>query len=241
MLRAVSALRLSHYHIICKRQTSFLTHTITLVSKKHVYNVKLVPSLFIRLISDRLRIGITINQNIEDIKSGSLRMSTFDNNPPSKEIQRKAELLEPCIKLEGEIVKGFGRGSKEIGCPTANFSEEVVDNKVPESLNAGIYLGWARLNGDSDMVEKAVVSVGWNPFYGNSKKSVETHIIKFYDSDFYGQWMKLIICGYIRPELNFNSLDDLVTAIQDDIEHAKSQLGTKEEFGKFKDNAFLTN
>ena len=89
------------------------------------------------------------------------------------------------------------------------------------------------------MVEKAVVSVGWNPFYGNTKKSVETHIINSYDSDLYGRFLKLIICAYIRPELNFDSLDELVTAISDDIEYSKSQLDTQEELKPYKYDAFL--
>ena len=31
-----------------------------------------------------------------------------------------------------------------------------------------------------------VLSMGWNPFYGNTKKSFETHIIHKFDQDFYG-------------------------------------------------------
>lgn len=30
--------------------------------------------------------------------------------------------LEPVWKLKGKVVKGFGRGSKELGIPTANLS-----------------------------------------------------------------------------------------------------------------------
>ena len=177
----------------------------------------------------------------QTIQIGNLNMSSSEGNSSNAHIVRKADLLEPSIKLEGEIVKGFGRGSKEIGCPTANFSQEVVESKLPKSFGAGIYLGWARLSDDSQNVEKAVISIGWNPFYGNTKKSVETHIIKTYDADFYGSWMKLNICGYIRPELNFESLDALVTAINDDIEHAKLHLEKEETFQKMKNDEFLNN
>ena len=45
--------------------------------------------------------------------------------------------------LRGVVVKGFGRGSKELGCPTANFSEEVV-NEMPEYVKNGIYYGFAQ-------------------------------------------------------------------------------------------------
>ena len=83
------------------------------------------------------------------------------------------------------------------------------------------------------------MSIGWNPFYGNTKKSVETHIIKKYDSDFYGRWMKLRICGFIRPELNFNGLEELINAIKDDVEHAKTHLDKDERLLSMKDDKFL--
>lgn len=75
--------------------------------------------------------------------------------------------LEPtCIK--GTVIKGFGRGSKELGIPTANLPEEVVD-ALPEDVTQGIYYGWAKVG--NDPVEKSVMSVGWNPYYDNTKRS----------------------------------------------------------------------
>ena len=192
-----------------------------------------------REIFNGFALSVTGNKNSADENSTHSKMTKRENNPSYGAIIRSVKLLDPCIRLEGEIVKGFGRGSKEIGCPTANLSEEVVENESTKKLSGGIYLGWAKLDGDLDMVEKAVVSVGWNPFYGNTKKSVETHIINSYDSDLYGRLLKLIICAYIRPELNFNSLDELVTAISDDIEYSKSQLDSQEELKPYKYDAFL--
>ena len=206
----------------------------------YIFKFKLFPSAPYTQNSNRSLPFNLSHQKLKVIQIGNLNMSTSEGNLSKNTIERKAEVLEPSIKLEGEIVKGFGRGSKEIGCPTANFSQEVVESKFPKSLGSGIYLGWARLSDDSENVEKAVISIGWNPFYGNTKKSVETHIIKTYDADFYGAWMKLNICGFIRPELNFESLDSLITAINDDIDHAKLHL-EKETFQKMKDDEFLNN
>ena len=45
--------------------------------------------------------------------------------------------------LRGVVVKGFGRGAKELGCPTANFSDEIVE-QVPPSIKNGIYYGFAQ-------------------------------------------------------------------------------------------------
>ncbi|KAM3937511.1 riboflavin kinase [Leptodactylus fuscus] len=126
----------------------------------------------------------------------------------------------------GEVVRGFGRGSKDLGIPTANFPEHVVDN-LPSDLSTGIYYGWGSIsNGD---VYKMVMSIGWNPFYKNTKKSVETHIIHHFENDFYGEILSIVIVGYIRPEKTFDSLDDLIAAIHSDIDEAKKQLDLPEQ------------
>ena len=52
---------------------------------------------------------------------------------------------------------------------TANFPIDVVDN-LPEAVSTGIYYGWASV--DRGPVYKMVMSIGWNPFYNNTKKSM---------------------------------------------------------------------
>ena len=51
----------------------------------------------------------------------------------------------------------------------ANFPIDVVDN-LPEAISTGIYYGWASV--DRGPVYKMVMSIGWNPFYNNTKKSM---------------------------------------------------------------------
>lgn len=119
--------------------------------------------------------------------------------------------------LRGVVVKGFGRGSKELGCPTANFSEEVV-NEMPEYVKNGIYYGFAQV--DDGQIQNMVVSIGWNPFYGNTKKSFETHIINKFEKDFYGSELGVVVCGFLREEKNYDSLEALKEDIQNDIRNA---------------------
>ncbi|XP_068619719.1 putative riboflavin kinase [Battus philenor] len=123
--------------------------------------------------------------------------------------------------IEGEVVKGFGRGSKELGCPTANYSIEVV-RSLPKGLEPGVYYGWAQV--DSQAVFKMVANIGWCPFYDNKEMSIETHVMHKFDNDFYGSNLKICILGYMRPEKNFNSLNDLIEAIKEDIRNADSKL-----------------
>ncbi|XP_061585222.1 riboflavin kinase [Cololabis saira] len=137
----------------------------------------------------------------------------------------------------GEVIRGFGRGSKELGIPTANFPDSVVDN-LPADISTGIYYGWACVgNGD---VCKMVMSIGWNPYYKNTKKSMETHVIHQFKEDFYGENLSVVMVGYIRPERTYDSLEALIAAINNDIEEAKAKLDLPEH-SKLKEDNFFTS
>ena len=126
--------------------------------------------------------------------------------------------------LSAEVVHGFKRGSKELGVPTANLSMEDLGCKgsdlptgktfrIDKYLRSylkrfqlfdclGIYFGWCLLKQE---VHKTVVSVGWNPFYQNTTKTVEAHLLSSLE-DFYGERIDVVLCGYLRNEANFKSL-----------------------------------
>ncbi|CAB4015615.1 Riboflavin kinase [Paramuricea clavata] len=139
--------------------------------------------------------------------------------------------------VRGEVVKGFGRGSKSLGIPTANYPEEVI-NRLPEGLDTGVYYGWASVDGTK--VYKMVLSVGWNPFFKNTKKSMETHIIHSFPEDFYGTELRVCITGYIRQESTFPSMESLIEAIQSDIRIAQEELD-KAEHQTYNSHSFLTD
>eukprot|EP00123_Amoebidium_parasiticum_P012911 comp21653_c2_seq1/m.30440 comp21653_c2_seq1/g.30440 ORF comp21653_c2_seq1/g.30440 comp21653_c2_seq1/m.30440 type:complete len:185 (-) comp21653_c2_seq1:211-765(-) len=149
--------------------------------------------------------------------------------------QFQKEGLPLCLK--GEVVRGFGRGSKDLGIPTANFPEFVVED-IPEQLNAGVYFGWAKLSG-YEQTFPMVMSIGWNPFYNNTKKTAETHIMHKFDQDFYGHELRVLCNGHIRNEKNFSSLQALIDAINDDMRIAKEALALP-LFQQHKEHAFLT-
>ncbi|KAJ2964195.1 hypothetical protein NQZ79_g788 [Umbelopsis isabellina] len=127
------------------------------------------------------------------------------------------------VTLEGTVVKGYGRGSKELGIPTANLSEDATATICSE-LKTGVYYGWVQLGERDTQVYQMVMSIGWNPYYHNEKRSAEVHIINEFPDDFYGEAMRVVILGYIRPEQNYPSLDALIKDIHTDIEVAKHSL-----------------
>ncbi|KAI9281825.1 hypothetical protein BY458DRAFT_531306 [Sporodiniella umbellata] len=128
--------------------------------------------------------------------------------------------------LSGSVVKGYGRGSKELGIPTANLSEDAICT-LGSDLDTGVYYGWSQIGELDSKVYPMMMSLGWNPYYQNEKKSAEVHIIHRFPEDFYGIPIRVVVLGYIRPEQNYPSLDALITDIKTDIEVAKHSLQRK--------------
>ncbi len=61
--------------------------------------------------------------------------------------------------MKGAVVKGFGRGSKELGIPTANLDADALGSSL-DGVEPGVYFGWASV-GLGKEVYKMVMSIGW--------------------------------------------------------------------------------
>lgn len=63
-----------------------------------------------------------------------------------------------------------GSEPQELGIPTANLDRSCLHGQLAQAVT-GIYGGWAAI-GHSSTVYPMVMSVGFNPFYGNKVPSV---------------------------------------------------------------------
>ena len=123
--------------------------------------------------------------------------------------ERAATLLGRPPEVEGIVVRGDGRG-RELGFPTANLD-------VPEGLLVppdGVYAGWAR-------ERRAAVSIGTNPHFHGVERRVEAHLLDF-DGDLYGDRLVVEIWAPLREQRRFDSVDELVAAIGDDVERTRA-------------------
>ncbi len=98
----------------------------------------------------------------------------------------------------------------------------MVQGVLAEAVT-GIYCGWAGVGADPT-VYKMVMSIGWNPFYSNDEKTAEPWLLHEFAADFYGAELRLLVCGYIRPEANFESLDALIARIHKDADVSRAAL-----------------
>jgi riboflavin kinase len=51
-----------------------------------------------------------------------------------------------------------------------------------------------------------------------------------YANDFYGRELKLLVVGYLRPEMKFTSVDTLIQCIRADIGIARRQLDQQDAY-----------
>jgi len=78
-----------------------------------------------------------------------------------------------------------------------------------------------------------VLNVGKRPtFVDGDGTTIEVHVMGTsdlkpqYDTDFYGEEMTVDVCGFIRPEIRFESLHELVGRIKTDIGLARNALAS---------------
>ena len=127
------------------------------------------------------------------------------------ELERAAMLLGRPPEVEGIVVRGDGRG-RELGFPTANLD-------VPEGLLVppdGVYAGWT-------LDHRAAVSIGTNPHFDGVERRVEGHLLDF-EGDLYGQRLVVELWRSIREQRRFDSLEELVAAIGDDVERTREAV-----------------
>ena len=117
------------------------------------------------------------------------------------------------FSLCGSVVKGQGRG-KKIGFPTANILSE-GSRIIPRN---GVY---KTLTTFSNMEYHSITNVGVNPTFKDDKKTiVETNIFDF-DNDIYGETLTVKFVEFIRPEMKFNSVNELTEQIKKDVKLTK--------------------
>ncbi|KAI9001267.1 riboflavin kinase [Trametes punicea] len=169
---------------------------------------------------------------LEDRAAAPLRTESFRESRPQIAGPEMPHHPFP-IRLSGAVQRGFGRGGKDLGCPTANLPDESI-TPMSSVTDTGVYFGYAQVSREKDGkvilpeedggVLPMVMSLGWNPFYKNQKMTAEIHIMHEFTADFYGHQMKAIVLGYIRPELDYISREALIEDIETDKRVAMKSL-----------------
>jgi len=130
-------------------------------------------------------------------------------------IEKANKLLGRNYELSGLVVKGLKLGSK-IGFPTANLK-----------LHYDLYLPKFGVYGISCNIDnksyKGILNIGITPtVIDRVKPKIEAHIFNF-DKNIYNQHLNIQINQFIRDEIKFKSIDELIKQINIDISTVKNK------------------
>lgn len=162
-----------------------------------------------------LGFGVTVIEKIEALgakaSSTAIREALIAGEP-----EKAADILGHDWIVDGVVEHGEKRG-RTIGFPTANLHlGELIHPRH------GVYAVRARLGGE-EALRDGVANFGRTPTTGIRDPLLETFIFDF-DQDIYGQPMEVALVRFLRPELKFDSLDDMVVRMHEDVEAAKRHL-----------------
>ena len=149
------------------------------------------------------------DQNGEIISSSRIRSFLRDGA-----VERAAGLMEHPFGIEGYVVHGSEIG-RTIGFPTINIKPN--DSILPR---IGVYAATVEIDG---VEKKAVANIGTRPTVNGQGVLLEAHILD-YDGDLYGKRLRVRLKTFLRPEVRFDSLDELKAQIQTDAETVKRIL-----------------
>jgi len=149
------------------------------------------------------------------VSSTSIRTLVQEGN--LKEAKR---LLGRDFQVWGTVVKGANRGGRLLGFPTANMRP--FDQLTPKP---GVYTVRVDVEG---VPHFGVTNVGYNPTFGDSALSIETHILDF-SRDIVGQEIRLSFLHRLRDEKRYSSVEELTAQISQDIRDARKWIEEKGE------------
>jgi len=156
------------------------------------------------------------------ISSTNIREAVLHND-----IEMANRLLGYTFFFEGEVVHGNKLG-RQLGYPTANL--KVLD---PEKIipGDGIYAVYASIkkgiqNEETTIEEvnsfpiedaqyKGMMSIGFRPTVDGKKRVIEVNVFDF-NKEVYEKTMRVYVKKFLRAEVKFNTLEELVKQIDQD-------------------------
>ncbi|MEM7084063.1 MAG: bifunctional riboflavin kinase/FAD synthetase [Pseudomonadota bacterium] len=147
--------------------------------------------------------------NGERVSSSLIRDALLAGDVP-----RAERLLGRPFAMSGRVIRGKRLG-RELGFPTANIHPR--RNSLPMS---GIFAVRASWEGQSRL---GVANLGFRPTVGGGDALLEVHVFDF-NGDLYGKRLTVEFVGKLRDEEHFESLDEMVVQMHQDVADARALL-----------------
>lgn len=172
-------------------------------------------------IQDLKELGKTFGFTVEEISKQDVEEVAVSSTKIRKaieegNIEKANTFLGNPFSLNGKVIKGKSLG-KTLGFPTANLEIKEDYKIIPKS---GVYIVKAHL--DNKWVF-GMMNIGTNPTVGGDKQTIETYFLDF-SQDLYGQELNIQMLKRIRDERKFGDVDQLIEAMNKDLEQTKTYI-----------------
>jgi riboflavin kinase/FMN adenylyltransferase len=134
-----------------------------------------------------------------------------------------AEILGRPHRVSGEVVHGDHRG-RDLGYPTANLCPQPAGLIPADGVYAGRLVRPTLPAGDPDHSLPAAISIGTNPTFAGTGRRVEAYVLDRTDLELYGETVVLELIERLRPTEKFDSVEELLVQIADDVERCRTVL-----------------
>jgi riboflavin kinase / FMN adenylyltransferase len=135
-------------------------------------------------------------------------------------VEGAREILGRPHRVEGVVVRGAQRG-REMGFPTANV-ETLPHTAIPAD---GVYAGYLHVEGEA---MPAAISVGTNPQFDGTERTVEAYAIDRVGLDLYGLHVAVDFLAYVRGQAKFDSLEALLEQMAADVKRCREIVAAEE-------------
>jgi riboflavin kinase/FMN adenylyltransferase len=126
-------------------------------------------------------------------------------------------------RVDGIVVRGDRRG-KEMGYPTANVESPAFTAIPADGVYAGHLVTRDPRSGASRGRFPAAISVGSNPTFQGSRRTVEAFVLD-YDGDLYGEHVGVEFVQRLRAMAAFPHVEALLEAMAKDVTDTRQILG----------------
>jgi riboflavin kinase/FMN adenylyltransferase len=139
------------------------------------------------------------------------------------DLDSAARALGRLHRVDGIVVRGDRRG-RELGYPTANVETPPFTAIPADGVYAGHLVTRDPRSGASRERFPAAVSVGSNPTFQGSRRTVEAYVLD-YEGDLYGEHVGVEFAQRLRPMAAFPDVDALLAAMAQDVADTRQILG----------------
>ena len=147
------------------------------------------------------------------VSSTKIRNALLEGN-----VSHAATYLSYPYQITGKVRKGEQLG-RTIGYPTANILPNDPLKLIPSN---GVYFVEVIVDGTRHY---GMMNVGTKPTVGEFERGIEVNIFDF-DQDIYDQDITVVFRQWLRPELKFKSMEEMITAIEGDQKECMKIMAT---------------